>query len=211
MTFKTLLAAGSAAAAAAAFAGGAFAQAPAPAQTNAPQVSHGQPISGLCVVSVDAAIVNSSVGKNANQRLQQIAQQVQAELGGEQTAIENEDKQLSSQRATLDQNTFDQRAAALQVRANALQRKADLRRRELEATQMKVRQRLGQEVEPLLRQVYQSKQCSVLIDGNVVFANPAMDLTSQLVTALNAKITQFPIERERLDQAAPAAPAAAKK
>jgi hypothetical protein len=36
-----------------------------------------------------------------------------------------------------------------------------------------------------------------------------MDLTGQLVTALNAKVTQFPIERERLDQAAPAAPAAA--
>jgi hypothetical protein len=76
---------------------------------------------------------------------------------------------------------------------------------------MKVRERLGQEVEPLLQQVYQAKQCSVLIDGSVVFANPAMDLTSQLVTALNAKVTQFPIERERLDQAAPAAPATTKK
>lgn len=211
MTFKTLAAAGCAAAISVSAAGVAVAQAPAPAQTNVPQVIHGPPIAGLCVVSVDAAILNSAVGKNANMRLQQIAQQVQAELSGEQAAIENDDKQLSAQRATLDQNTFEQRAAALQVRANALQRKAELRRRELEATQQKVRQRLGQEVEPLLQQVYQAKQCSVLLDGSVVFANPAMDVTGQLVTSLNAKVTQFPIERERLDQAAPAAPAAARK
>lgn len=203
MTFKTLAAAACVATVAASAAGAAFAQAP--AQTNAPQVVHGPPISGLCIVSVDAAIFGSAVGKNASTRLQQLAQQVQAELQGEQTAIQNEDKSLSAQRATLDPNTFEQRAAALQVRANALQRKADLRSRELDATQRKVRERLGQEVEPLLRQVYQAKQCSVLVDGGVIFANPAMDLTPQLVTALNAKLTQFAIERERLDQPAPPA------
>ena len=32
-----------------------------------------------------------------------------------------------------------------------------------------------------------------------------MDLTPQVVTALNAKITQFPFERERLDQQSPTA------
>jgi outer membrane protein len=37
-----------------------------------------------------------------------------------------------------------------------------------------------------------------------------MDITTSVVTGLNAKITQFAFDRERLDQAAPApAPAAA--
>ena len=62
------------------------------------------------------------------------------------------------------------------------------------------------------RQAYQAKACSLLVNRNsVVLANPASDITPQLVTALNGKITQFAFERERLDQAAnPAArPAAA--
>jgi outer membrane protein len=41
----------------------------------------------------------------------------------------------------------------------------------------------------------------------VVMANPAMDLSPAVVTALNAKLTQFAIERARLDQPASAAPA----
>jgi outer membrane protein len=172
------------------------------------QITHGPAIPGVCVVSVDAAIFNSTVGKNANTRLQQIAQQAQAEITQEQTAIQNDGKALEGQRATLSPDVYEQRLAALQVRANALQRKADLRSRELDATQQKVRARLGQEVEPLLVQVYQQKQCSVLMDGNVLFANPAMNLTPQLVTALNGKIQTFQIDRERLDVASPAAPAA---
>jgi outer membrane protein len=43
----------------------------------------------------------------------------------------------------------------------------------------------------------------------VVLANPAMDITSSVITGLNAKITQFAFDRERLDQAAPAPAAGA--
>ena len=104
----------------------------------------------------------------------------------------------------------ESRASALQVRANALQRKAQQRDREISATEQKALARVGQELEPLIRQVYQQKQCSVLFQRSaVVIANPAMDITPQVVTALNAKITQFAFDRERLDQAAAPAPAAA--
>lgn len=218
MTFKTHLAAVSVAAVALAGATASFAQAPAAPRPAAPAgtaVRHGAAIPGMCVLSVEAALGGSTVGKYANTRLQQLAQQVNAELTQEQTAIQTEDKNLGAQRGTLDQNTFDQRAAALQVRVNALQRKAQLRERELQATQQKVRARLGQELEPLARQAYEAKGCSVLLDGNgVIDSNPAMDITPQVVTALNGKITQFAFERERLDTAAPttaAAPAPARK
>jgi outer membrane protein len=209
MTFKTFVAGASAAAIALTTASAAFAQAPAAAAPAAPAVSHGAPINGLCVLSVEAAIGNSTVGKYVGTRMQQIAQQVNAELTSEQTAIQNEDKTLTGQRATLDANTFEQRAAALQVRVNSLQRKAQLRDRELQATEQKAIGRIGTEMEPLIRTAYQQKACSILINRNsVVIANPAMDLTQTVVTALNGKITQFAFDRERLDQGTPTAQAA---
>jgi outer membrane protein len=67
-------------------------------------------------------------------------------------------------------------------------------------------------MEPLIRQAYQQKNCSVLLQRSaIVIANPAMDITPQVVAALNAKITTFAFDRERLDQAlaAPAPTAAA--
>lgn len=217
MTFKTFAVAGSAVALALTGAAPAFAQQPAAAPaTAAPAaaaaVTHGAPVPGLCIVSVENAIGASTVGKSVNTRLQQLVAQVNAELNAEKTAIDNDAKALEGQRATLDQNTLEQRASALQVRANALQRKAQQRDQEIQATEQKAINRVGVEMEPLIRQAYQQKQCSVLINRNsVILGNPASDITAAVVTALNAKITQFTFDRERLDQQArpPAAPAPA--
>ncbi len=189
----------------------ALAQAPAApaAAAAAPAVTHGPPIPNMCIVSIEGAIGQSTVGKYVETRMQQIVAQVNAELTGEKTAIDNDAKALDARRATMDQATLESQASQLQVRANSLQRKAQLRDREVQATEQKAVGRIGQEMEPLIRQVYQQKACSVLLQRNaVVIANSAMDITSGVVTALNGKITQFAFDRERLDQPG-AAPAAA--
>ena len=208
MTIKALVAATCVAAITASASSAAFAQAAAPAAPAAPAVTHGPALPGVCTVSVEGAIATSTVGKYVQTRLQQIATQVEAELKAEQTAIQNEAKTLEGQRATLDQNTFETRAAALQVKANAYQRKEQQRSRELQATQQKALGRVYQELTPIVGQVYQQNKCSLLINReSVVLSNPAMDISQPVVTALNAKITQFTFDRERLDQTA--APAAA--
>ncbi|MDP3172900.1 MAG: OmpH family outer membrane protein [Phenylobacterium sp.] len=188
----------------------ALAQAATPARPAAapaaPAVTHGPALANVCVVSIEAAIGGSTVGKYVDTRMQQIVAQVNAELGAEKTAIDNEAKTLDGQRTTLDQSALEKRASDLQVRANALQRKAQQRDREVSATEQKAIARVGQELEPLIRQIYQQRQCSLLLQRSaVVIANPAMDVTPQVVAALNAKITQFAFDRERLDQAQPAA------
>jgi len=211
MTIKALVAATCVAAITVSASSAAFAQA-APAAAAAPAVTHGPALPGVCVLSLEGAITTSTVGGYVQTRLQQIATQVQAELKAEDTALQNEAKTLEGQRASLDQNTFEQRATALQTKANAFQRKAQLRERELSATQQKALGRVGQELDPIVRQVYQQRQCSLLLNrDSVVIANPAMDITQPVVTALNAKIQQFSFDRERLDQAATPAqtPAAA--
>jgi outer membrane protein len=188
-----------------------LASAPVQAQTPPapPPVNHGPALAGVCILSLDGAIGSSTVGKYVQTRLQQISQQVQTELTSEQTAIQNEAKALDAQKATMDPGAFEQKSASLQVRANAWQRKAQLRERELQATQQKALGRVGQELEPVIRSSYQQAKCSVLLQrDSVILANPAMDITPSVITGLNAKITQFAFDRERLDQAA-AAPAAA--
>ncbi|WP_300579379.1 OmpH family outer membrane protein [Phenylobacterium sp.] len=172
-------------------------------QAAAPQVSHGAAIAGVCVMSVDGAIGASTVGQYVQTRLQQIATQVEAELKAEETAITTEAQTLETQRATLGQDAFETRRAALQVRVNSFQRKAAQRERELAVTQQKALARVGQELEPLIRDVYQQRQCAMLVNRDaLLLANPQMDITQPLVTALNAKITQFAFDRERLDQQA---------
>lgn len=202
MTPKTLAVGLSAAALALALASGAQAQ-QAPA---APPVTHGAAIAGVCVMSLEGAIGGSTVGQAVRTRMGQIATQVESELKAEETAISNDATALEGRRASIGQDAFESQGAALQVRANALQRKAALRDRELAATQNKAIGRVGQELEPIIRQVYQQRQCAVLLSSDgVILSNPQMDITSAIITALNAKITQFAFDRERLDQPAPGA------
>ena len=207
MTFK-ITAAGACAVAALTAATSALAQAPAPAA--AAPIPSGPPIAGMCVVDLEQVVAGSTVGRYVQTRLQQIQAQANAELNGENTQLNNDARALDGQRATLDQTTFEQRGTAIQVRANALQRKVQQRERELQVTEQKAVGRVIQESEQPLRQVYQQKGCSVLLQHQAVlgaFYNQAMDITPQVVTGLNAKITQFPFERERLDQPQPAAAA----
>jgi Skp family chaperone for outer membrane proteins len=219
MTFKTLVAGGTAVAIALSGATAAFAQAPRPAApapapaaaapAAAPSIAQGAPIPGLCMFSPEQVLGVSTVGKFVQSRLQQLAGQVNAELTAEQTAIESDAKALDAQRASLAQDVFEQRGAAIQVRASAFQRKGQLRQREIEATRDKAFSRVYTDMEPFISQAYQQKACAILINRQaVILGNQAMDITPSVVTALNAKETQFAFDRERLDGPAPAAPAA---
>jgi outer membrane protein len=200
MTSKHFAVAAIAAVGALALGSSAFAQAPA-----ASPVSHGAPVNGVCILSMEGAVGGSTVGKYVGTRVQQIAAQVNAELNAEKSAIDTEAKSLDAQRGTMDQNTLEQRGSALQVRANALQRKAQLREREMQVTEQKAVGRVEQEMTPLIQQAYQQKGCSLLLAREaVLLGNPAMDITPAVVTALNAKITTFAFDREHLDQAAAA-------
>jgi len=191
--------------AALATASGAFAQAAAPA---APPVTHGAPIAGVCIFSSQRAVATSQVGKAVDARLKAIIAQVNAELTGERTSLDNEAKALEGKRATLEQSALEQQAAALQVRANAWQRKGQLRQREVEATEQKQLARVYQELDPAIRQAYQAKTCSILIEReSVLLGNPAMDITDSVVAAVDARIKTLTFDRERLDQAAPGAQA----
>ena len=198
-----------------ALAGGAYAQAPVAARPAAqaaaaagPTITHGPVISGLCVVDVDRIIGESAVGKVATARLQKLTTDVQAELTAEQTALANDAKTFDAQRATLAADAVEKRGSDLQIRANALQRKADLRQRELQATQAKAFDRIATELDPVEAAVYQQRNCSILVSRQAVAAaNPAMDISPVVITALNARISTLTFERERLDQG-PAVPQA---
>lgn len=176
-------------------------RAAAPAAPAATAISHGPAISGVCIVDIDQILAESAIGKAANTRLQKLQTDVQAEVTAEQTSLVNDAKTFQAQRATLAQDAADKKDADLQVRNNALQRKVQQRQAELQATQQKAADRILSEIDPVEAQVYQQRNCSVLLSRqSVIAANPAMDITPVVITALNARISTLTFERERLDQ-----------
>lgn len=203
------LAAGAAAATLLAAASAASAQQQ-PAAAAQPQLQSGPAIAGVCIFSQDRAVASSTVGKSVDDRLNQLKATVTAELQPEGTAIETEYKSFQAQAPSLTPDARNQRGQALQNRVQAYERKTQVRQQELALTQRKALARVYNEMTPLLRTVYQQRNCAVLLDGGAVLgANPQMDLTDAVVAQLNTKLTTFQFERERLEQQQGAAPAPA--
>jgi Skp family chaperone for outer membrane proteins len=154
-------------------------------------------IPGLCILGRDALFANSKVGVAANARLKVLTDQVQAELDRERVAIETDAKVLDAQAATLKPDDLKTRRSTLAARMTALQRKAAQRSSELEATRVKATERLGAEAEPVVAQVYKTRNCGALISREAMMgANPDMDITLAAIQALDARITTISFERE---------------
>jgi outer membrane protein len=201
MNTRAILAAGVAAGGLFALAAAATAQttptapgAAAPAQV---QVTHGPPIPGVCIFNEQAALANSLVGKAVATRYQQLVQQAGAELDPQVTSFQADRRALEAARGTLDEPTYEKRAADLNLRAHNLQQLHDQRQQELEYTRQKQLARVGQEIVQVLPGAYMQAKCSLLLDAQAVWlGNPTMDVTPSVITALNARITTLTFDRE---------------
>jgi Skp family chaperone for outer membrane proteins len=188
--------------------------APALAQT-APQTapaaqSVGQPLGGpvvpgVCLLSREAIFANAAVGKAASARLQELTRAAQAEVDAERAPLETEAKAID---ALPDNAQNKPRRDAFATKWQALQRKAQHNGREIEATRAKALQRIANDAQPVIAQVYTAKKCGLLFDrGTALGGNFANDLTADVVKALDAKVQTITFERERLPQQPAPAPA----
>jgi len=177
--------------------------APATAPAPLPPLQLGAAIPGVCVFSEEAAVAQSSAGKTINDRMKQLAAQVQAELGPEQTSLDADIKAFKA----LPQDQQQAQGPALQQRVQDFEGKRQLRQRELETTLRKAIGRVDGELEPIIRVVVAGKSCGLLLkaDSAIYAANPLMDITLAVIEKLNTKLPSVTFDREKLDAQAAAA------
>jgi Skp family chaperone for outer membrane proteins len=191
----------------------------------------GAPVPGQCVLDEQAALTTSNMGKAAIDRLGQLKSNVDAELQPEATALETEYKSLqaeqkASQATPATAQAFDKKAAAWSDRRDALQQKMQQRQQEMQVTQQQVFSAIGQKMIPAVNAIVTQKQCATVIASDsllhydapaatggepvsIVYANPAMNITTDVVAKMNASgETLPPFERANLSRGAAAAPAA---
>lgn len=179
-----------------------------PATQNAaaakPQAGLGGPvIPGVCLMSREAVLVNSTVGKAATTRLQELAVAAEAEVETQRKPLEIEATALQKDQAKLTAEQRTQRQQALAQKLQTVQALADQRNREIEVTRQKVLDRISGEVQTVIASVYKARNCGLLVDRNSVLGgNLANDLTAPVVEGLNAKMSTISFEREVLPTAA---------
>ena len=211
-----------------------LAQAAAPAAAPAAPTppTFGAAVPGQCVLDEQTAMSTSNMGKSASDRLVQLKGQVDAELGAEGKAIEDEYKALAASQKTSDatpagKTAWEGKAQAWEEKRQKFQAKVQQRNQEMQYTQQEVMQAIFQKMIPQINAVVTAKSCATVLSADsllhydmtantngsptqtsFLYANPAMNITTDVVAKMNASGETLPaFDRVKLDQpAAGAAP-----
>jgi Skp family chaperone for outer membrane proteins len=158
------------------------------AQAPSGQALGGPRVAGVCLLSQQAVVANSKVGKAATARLQQLAQQAQGEVDAARTPIETDAKALDAQRATLKPADYEAKRVALAQRLQSVEQTAQNRSRQVELTRQNALAQIAQNAQPVIATVYKARGCGLLMDRNAVLGgNMDGDLTADVVQGLDAK------------------------
>ena len=162
-----------------------------------PAPLNGPLVPGVCLLSQEDLIERSQVGQAATARLRTLTQDVQTALDAEKARLERKGNALGDQRAALPPAQFQAQATALNQRAQALQAEAGERSRQVDATRAKALNHILQDAQPFIAQAFTAHGCGLLISrGTVIGGNLANDLTPEVLTALDAKVTPTPFDLE---------------
>jgi len=179
------------------------AAAAAPAAANSPL--GGPQVPGVCFLSQEAVFANSKVGQAATARLRQLAQDASAPLISERQSIETDAKALASDQGKVPAVQLQSRHDVLSLRAQAYQASLQEVSRRVEATRANAAQQIAQAAQPIVVQAYHARGCGLLLNRNVVIGgNLAGDLTPDIVSGLDAKITAITFDLEPAPAAATA-------
>jgi Skp family chaperone for outer membrane proteins len=172
--------------------------APQPPSPAAAQQNAGPLIAGVCLLSQQAVFANAKVGVAASARIKQLTEQAQAEVDLDRRPIEAEAKALDAD-PKVKPTDRAARTQALTARMQAVQQKATLRQREIEATRQKAFGRIVAEENGVISQVYRAHGCGLLFDrAAVLTGNMGGDLTADVVKGLDARMTTITFDRETL-------------
>ncbi|MGE8289563.1 MAG: OmpH family outer membrane protein, partial [Stenotrophomonas sp.] len=163
------------------------------AQTATPPLG-GSAVQGVCMISREAIFANAKAGLSVTEQLQRLTTRAQEQLGSEQATLTTELQALGLAGAPVQESQLTAAQRAGLQKHQSLQQKAAEQARQIEQARVKALQRISEEAQPLIAQVYARHNCGLLLDRNVVLGgNMANDLTAEVVQALDSKLTTVPV------------------
>ncbi|MEI7931765.1 MAG: OmpH family outer membrane protein, partial [Alphaproteobacteria bacterium] len=170
---------------------------------------------GVCILSDAAVVGGSKVGQYANQKLQQLQTNVNAELNATNNQLSAERSNLQAQVAATSQTAQAAAIDAFQQKVATFQSTLEERSDQLDRTKENTYARILTLTEPFLQDIYEARNCSLLLDATgVLFANETMNITPDVITELDKRATEITVElaptraqlqAQQSSQAAPAA------
>ncbi|MEA1942865.1 MAG: OmpH family outer membrane protein [Pseudomonadota bacterium] len=168
----------------------------------------------IAVMNEERVLRESSAGQHIQSRMQEIAQEIDAELTAMGQPIQQETERLNAETASMTPQAVQQRPDLMQ-RIEALNQQAQqfelarrARQQEIVQTERQAMRPIYDALGPILEAVVEERGIDILIDrANLVFASPDFDISQEVINRLNQQVPTVTVTRVRVSQEAAAAAA----
>lgn len=145
--------------------------------------------SKIAVVNIQKIMSESSAAKSIRTQLETKQKAYQAEISKKEEAMQKEEQALSQERATLSKEAFEKKVNDFRTKATAMQKDVQTKKATLDGAFEKALNDIQKVVNDIIVEMAKEKGFNVAIPSSqLLYADPSMDITSDVSTKLNAKL-----------------------
>lgn len=155
--------------------------------------------SDVLVMNQGEVISKSKAGQSIQTQLQAIGKAAQDQLQAEGQKVQTEGQQLQQTAESLSKDDLNKRAQALAVKQQGVQRLGQIRQAELAQAEAAALTELSKALEPVVLNIMKKKKAKmVLRRTDVAVMDDAVDITDDVIEALDKTVTTIKVTKPDL-------------
>jgi Skp family chaperone for outer membrane proteins len=169
----------------------------------------------ILILNQAQVIGQSKAGQSMRPQLESLQETANKELNAEVEKIVKEGEDLKKQKELMAEEVWLEKAKQVAVKQNNLPVLREVKVRELALAEQKALGTINQALEPILKKIVEDRGATLLLDRSaVMYASVDTDITAQVISELDKKLSSVKVEKvslAELQRQAEAAQAAANK
>lgn len=151
--------------------------------------------SKIAIVNIQSIMRDSTAAKSIRTQLESKQKAYQAEISKKEEEMQKEEQSLGSQRETLSKEAFEKKVNAFRTKATSMQKDVQGKKATLDSAFEKALNDVQKVVNDIITELAKSKGFNVAIPSSqLLYAEPEMDITSEVLTKLNAKLPNVTVK-----------------
>ena len=155
----------------------------------------------IAVINMDKIQIDAKVLQDLHKQRADFETKLKNRLEKEQKSLEKEKAEIEKSQDVLSQEALQRRVMDYQRRVNGLQRDLNESAQAIETSYQKALSEIQKKhLDPVIEGVIAKKKLSLVIDGRMARVGqnvPGLDITDEIVNALNKKVSSVKMEKPR--------------
>ena len=164
----------------------------------------------ILVMNQAEVIAKSKAGQSIQTQITALAQTASKELEAEGKKLQSEGQALQASKDSMKKDDLTKRVQQLQAQQAGAQRLGQIRQAEVSQAEAQALSQLAESLEPVVRDIMKKRKAKIVLRRtDVAVMDDAVDITDEVIKALDKKVTSITVTKPDLIAQARAAQAQA--